>query len=393
MSTSSHKPFQIEAQSIVFWVKEAWVFLFLCIVGGITAYIDSQLKLDTMLVEGIHVLVLIIILVIFKQYERKYPEIKQFGWSSVTWGIIFLLIGSIVDIADDPPMVAYLASINFNYGRSWQQAFIKKILGYTVGIGLMAFGFSQWIPWMVKTRQNVESLNLKLSQANKNMNQLLRSLDDHVEAERLNISRELHDDVAQQLTSINFQLQLCEKTLIKSPEAAQEQLKQLRDNTSEALKSIRQISQGLRPESLYALGFVNALAQFCEKRRSQYPDTQISFNANASEDSRSLDELLDDRNRLHLFRALQEGINNSLKHSNASEIVLTLTETEKHITLILSDNGKGLPWTIIPTDEELVQNGHLGLVGLKERIKELNGEFKLYPNPSGGTIMEIHIPK
>lgn len=383
------------------------------LMGGSLAYIDSQLSLNTLLLESIHALVVSTIFVFCLYYGRKYPQIRQFGWYSIIWGMGLLMIGTWIDILDDPPQVCAYGQVSFPFGPSWQKAFLKKTLGYTIGIGLFAYGFFQWIPWMIKTRLDIQKLNVRLSTTNRNLNQALMSLDEHVESERVNISRELHDDVAQQLTFVNVQLQLYRKELVSlletggstALETAQGKLTEISANVSEALKSVRQISGNLRPESLYSLGLIPALEHFIDKIQPQAGDTEVSFRfipLNGYSNATRLEKLATDQQLLHLFRIIQEGVRNALKHAKASQIIVTVQEEDfpiqtseapgSQLIIRIEDNGKGLPWPEIPSDEILIQQGHLGIVGLKERVKALTGTFRLtnHPNQSGA-ILEITI--
>lgn len=379
------------------------------IIGGSLAYIDNQLRLNTLLLESVHALVVTTLFVFCVYYGQKYPHIRHFGWNSIMWGMGLLMVGTWIDILDDPPQVCAYGQVSFPFGPSWQRAFLKKTFGYTIGIGLFAYGFFQWIPWMVKTRTDIHKLNQRLSSTNRNLNQALMSLDEHVESERVNISRELHDDVAQQLTFVNVQLQLYRKELESADpdrvENAKARLSEISANVSDALKSVRQISGNLRPESLYSLGLIPALEHFMEKLQQQAGNTQIDFRfiplAGYSNSTR-LEKLASDQQLLHLFRVIQEGTRNALKHAKASHITVTLEESAlpaisdsaQHFQLSIrvEDNGQGLPWPEIPSDETLIQQGHLGIVGLKERVKALSGVFNLSNRPEKpGTILEIKI--
>lgn len=388
------------------------------LMGGSLAYIDSQLGLNTLLLESAHALVVSTIFGFCLYYGRKYPQIRQFGWYSIIWGMGLLTVGTWIDILDDPPQVCAYGQVSFPFGPSWQNAFLKKTLGYTIGIGLFAYGFFQWIPWMIKTRLDIQKLNYRLSNTNRNLNRALMSLDEHIESERVNISRELHDDVAQQLTYVNIQLQLYRKELAmllgnhqaETQAIAEAKLTEISANVSGALKSVRQISGNLRPESLYSLGLIPALEHFIDKLQLQAGHTRVTFNfvpLNGDTNATRLEKLASDQQLLHLFRVIQEGARNALKHAQASTISITMQEEAfpfqtqvyaqespcSQLIIRIEDNGQGLPWPEIPPDEILIQQGHLGIVGLKERVKALAGTFRLSNHPAhSGAVLEITIP-
>jgi signal transduction histidine kinase len=377
--------------------KDSLILIGLTLIGAVMSYIDNMLGFQTILVESIHALVVTAILVFCLVCQYRNPEIRQFGWNKILLGVFLLMIGSWVDILDDPPTLSLIQIAGIPFGRSWEQAFIKKILGYSVGIGLIAYGLFQWIPWMIETRLNVQKLNQRLSQANKKMNRMVMSLDEHIESERLNISRELHDDVAQQLTYLNFQLQLCHKEVDQEPKKAQEHIKVIAQELSEALKSVRQISGDLRPEPLYALGLIPALEQFMDKIRQQNPGTEVLlyYNPLTDEDDKiRIESRFNERELLHLYRVMQESIRNAIKHGNAYQIDVYINEEANQFRFIIEDNGIGLPWLEMPTADALVQDGHLGIAGLQERVKELSGKFDLTnKSQNSGARMEITVAK
>ena len=77
---------------------------------------------------------------------------------------------------------------------------------------------------------------------------------------------------------------------------------------------------------------------------------------------------------------VQEGVRNAVKHSQGSVIDLSIDELEDKLTIHIKDNGIGLPWDVVPPDDTLIQQGHLGVVGLKERVQELSGSLVLSNN-------------
>jgi signal transduction histidine kinase len=406
------------------------VIVFLLVVAML-AFIDRYLGLNTMILECVHALVVSAILLSCLVFERRHPHVRQFGWPSIVWGIGLLMFGTWVDILDDPPLIGGVyGRLQFPFGPSWGWAVLKTTVGYSIGIGLFAYGFFQWLPWMVRTRLEMQKLNKRLSLTNRRLNQAMISLDEHIESERLAISRELHDDVAQQLTFVNVQIQLCRKELdsvqaaygqpenlssgenqgISSGclEKAQQQLDDVATNVSEALKSVRQISGELRPESMFSLGLLPALEQFFEKLHHRTPSTDILLTfepINPDATQTHFEKKAGDAKLLHLFRIIQEGVRNAIRHASPTEVIVRLEEKRYwdfagplpetppvHLHIFIEDNGPGLPWPVLPPDELLIEQGHLGIVGLKERVRELGGTFNLSARQDQtGTCLEIRL--
>ncbi len=372
------------------------ILILFLLAGALLSYIDNRLHFETILVEVVHSLVVTGVLIFCYICQIRTPEIKQFGWHKILLGLLFLTIGSWVDIADDPPVVALLNEWGIPFGRTWQQAFIKKILGYTVGFGLVAYGFFQWIPWMIESRLRVQSLNEKLSETNQDMNRLIMQLDDRLESERLNISRELHDVLAQQLTFLSFQIQLCRKEMGQSLEKARNTLDGIGQEITEALRNVRQICRDLRTDPLYTLGMISALEQFIEKISPQFPEVTIHLHEAMLPDEtehKRIEDRLNDLELLHLLRILQEGIRNALKHSRCQNITVSVFETTDRFRFVIEDDGVGLPWQTMPSDAILVQQGHLGIAGMKERVEVLSGRMSLKPRTPQGACLEVVFSK
>lgn len=372
-------------QSVPFSFTEITFFTVLLIAGGLLAYLDHQWQMGTILLEYVHAVVLSIVFISCIVAQIKFPEIKRFGWSQIFVGILLLMIASWTDILDNFDITI----LGIPFGHSWQQAYIEKILGYTVGVSLIAVGFSRWIPWMVQTRRRVEILNRELTS-------LITNFDERVESERLDISRELHDDVAQQLTYLTFQTQILE-TQANDPEALKPALQKFSTEVSDTLKTVRRISQNLRPESLFALGFHDAMRQFIEKQHVQAPAFSIQYTTSNSDKTR-LEDHFDEENLLHVFRLVQESIRNAIKHSQGHHIDVQFKENEQDFTFSILDDGQGLKWEQAPDNDKLVEQGHLGIAGMRERAAALEGTYTIENRYNDnqqtlGSIVTIRIPR
>jgi len=148
------------------------------------------------------------------------------------------------------------------------------------------------------------------------------------------------------------------------------------------------------------------LEQFFEKLHNQAPETDILLffePLNPDATHTVFEKKAGDVKLIHLFRIIQEGVRNAFKHASASEIVVRMQEsryrgpndpdTESvpiHLHIRIEDNGVGLPWPVLPPDDLLIEQGHLGIVGLKERVRELGGTFSLNERQNeAGACLEI----
>ncbi len=192
------------------------------------------------------------------------------------------------------------------------------------------------------------------------------------EKERSNISKELHDNVSQMLTSTKLFLDILKN---KAPD---ELIDRSIKNINSIIEEIRNMSRSLMPLSIEDLGIIGSINDLIDNIRIAnivdvefYPDNEVEklLNANA---------------KLILYRIVQEQINNIVKHANAKNILIELFAENNYIELILSDDGIGF-------DLETVKKG-LGLRNMKSRAQLLNGTTEIITNPNKGCKLKVHIP-
>jgi signal transduction histidine kinase len=210
----------------------------------------------------------------------------------------------------------------------------------------------------------------------------LRALSSEVlaaqEAERKRISRELHDDTAQALTSLLVRLRLLERTADDA--FVSENVEELRELTSGALENVRRLAMDLRPAALDDLGLAPALESFVERFSERWP-IEATFQADG------LKSRLPAEVELVLYRVAQEALNNVAKHSAASHVSVFLTRRRGEVELSVSDDGRGF-------DEELrrEQEGGLGLFGISERLGLVRGSVNVDSTPGQGTTITVTVP-
>ena len=193
------------------------------------------------------------------------------------------------------------------------------------------------------------------------------------ERERQHISRELHDDLGQSLTTHMLDIRNLQDDLSSPTAELFTRLQSLYQQSYEISVKIRRLAQDMRPPVLDALGLQDAMQAYCEEisRRTNLP---INFEADPSL------PVLPDTYNLTLYRVLQEALNNVIKHAQASRSWVDLTLENRTITLTVQDNGRGF-------SGEQTQTGGIGLAGLRERLTIAGGVFKISSNPERGTIV------
>jgi signal transduction histidine kinase/ligand-binding sensor domain-containing protein len=233
--------------------------------------------------------------------------------------------------------------------------------------------FSIWILWGFRVSQlkAVQSAQQAFSQ------QLIASQ----EKERSRISAELHDSLGQHLIIIkNLALFLLRpKGLAQSVEEHRETIEEISAEASQAIDETRAISYDLRPFQLDRLGLSKAIEALT---RSASRATEIRFSAHVADIDQSFPEEL----RINFYRIVQEGINNILKHSGASEAEIRVEKNGQVVTLSIRDNGKGLS-----TEQRAFTpaQGGFGLTGIRERAALLDGAVSVQSEPGNGALLKV----
>lgn len=199
------------------------------------------------------------------------------------------------------------------------------------------------------------------------------------ENERKRIAAELHDGIGQLMMAAWMNLQ----AIGKQQEAKESDQQQLLQKTTllvgESCKEIRQVSHNMMPNALLKKGLVNAVKEFTQ----QIDKSVISINVQAE----GLDAAIDSLTETILYRVIQECVNNTIKHAQATELDISIYNTEEGIDMLIEDNGKGF-------DASLLHNNDsgLGLQNIRSRISFLKGSVHWDSIPGNGTVVSIHIP-
>jgi signal transduction histidine kinase len=198
------------------------------------------------------------------------------------------------------------------------------------------------------------------------------------EEERQRISRELHDDLGQALTTHLIALRNLQQDLSLPTQTLFERLQSLYDQSYEIFIKIRGIARDLRPPVLDALGLKVAMQTYCTEftRRTHLP---VIFEADASLPA------LPDAYNITLYRTLQEALTNVIKHAQATQVWVDLSMDDDQVTLTIQDNGVGLG------GRQTGSNG-IGLAGLRERITIAGGALTVSSTPKRGTILSAQFP-
>jgi len=218
---------------------------------------------------------------------------------------------------------------------------------------------------------------LELREANSQLRELTYSLTRVREQERTRISRELHDDLGQQLTGLKLSLSWLGNRIKEGRETAAQNVDDMRHQLDAAIVSVRRIAAELRPRVLDDLDFAEALTwQTAEFTR--HSGLEVSLNLEAE------DLIKDNETATEMFRIVQEALTNIVRHAQATKVSIDLNAHDEKIFLSIRDNGVGF--------DSAVRKGGVGLVGMRERCASIGGEFGIVSQEGVGSTIVVAIP-
>lgn len=217
------------------------------------------------------------------------------------------------------------------------------------------------------------SFNTMAEQILEERRKRFQALFDGQEMERRRISRELHDGLGQKLVGTKLQLENCDEQDLF---CLQKTMSESKRGLHSSVEELRRISNDLMPAALDELGLETALRNLCRETEKQ-SGLEVLFESTVEQNPGPV-------TAVYLFRIVQEGIQNILKHARASRIVLELIETREFLMLILEDNGVGF------RQVDAVKGN--GLFNMRERAILLGGTFSIESEPGHGTTLRIKIP-
>ena len=221
----------------------------------------------------------------------------------------------------------------------------------------------------------------KVKREKKAQEDFTRRLIEVQENDKKRISMELHDSIGQDLLITKNKILLS----LNKPDDKElmiRNIKEASDIISDTLNDVREISYTLHPYQIERLGLSKAIQSIID-RASRSSD--IVFTKNID----TIDKLVQPDVEISLYRIVQECINNILKHSKATEVILNVSKGNEEISVLVSDNGEGFDMNKIKADPS--KHG-FGLKGMTERVKLFDGRLNIESSEGNGTSYNINIP-
>ena len=202
------------------------------------------------------------------------------------------------------------------------------------------------------------------------------------EDERREISRELHDEIAQTLTGINVQLANLKREAVVNTKGLKGKIAGTQRLVQKSVKIVHRFARQLRPALLDDLGLVPAMKSFINgmSERTHLPIKLTTFP--------ELQDL-DVNKRTVFFRVAQEALTNIVRHAEAKLVEVVFKRGGKTVLMEIKDNGKSFDVQYV-----LLAKGtkHLGVLGMRERVEMVGGTFKIESSPGRGTLVSAEIP-
>ncbi|MFB1052196.1 histidine kinase [Paraliobacillus sp. JSM ZJ581] len=196
--------------------------------------------------------------------------------------------------------------------------------------------------------------------------------------ERQRLARDLHDAVSQQLFALTMMSQATIRLIERNPKKATMQMKEIATTALQAQTEMRALLLHLRPVRLSGDSLPVGIKQLVQELEQK---SCIDFKMNIDNFTR-----LSETTEEHVFRIVQESLSNTLRHAEATEVLIEIKVHKNELFIHIADNGKGFD----PTSQQKIAS--YGLKTMKERSEEIGGTFAIRSKDSEGTHIDIRIP-
>jgi len=234
-----------------------------------------------------------------------------------------------------------------------------------------------------QVEEDLRQTNEELSREQNQRKILSMRLIDLLENDRRQVSRELHDHIGQILTSLKMDIEMIHEKLKPEYRDLAARITSAQEKTIQAIRDVKNISRGLRPGMLDALGLLPSLRELFSEIQRQ-TDMEIHFF------SRNIPKRIASEKELAIYRIAQEALTNIIRHAQAKNIFVNLVRKGEKFLLSAEDDGVGFNQDKVMTFSK--KKGPLGLLIMRERAEQLDGDFTLESHIGKGTHVLVEIP-
>ena len=229
------------------------------------------------------------------------------------------------------------------------------------------------ISWLFLSRQKFKNKQL---QKEKELSEALLKIEtnNRLQEQRLAISRDLHDNIGSQLTFIISSIDSLKMFMTNTEDKVEKKLTSISQFTRETIQELRDTIWAMNKEEISVEDLKMRISNFIEQAQASLNGINFDFKYNVSDSF-----TFNSKEGINIYRIIQEAVNNAIKHSNASQITVSLTQTKNNFDIKIEDNGKGF-------DANLAQNGN-GLRTMRNRAEELNAIINFNSNNEGSSVV------
>ena len=249
----------------------------------------------------------------------------------------------------------------------WRTWWFYSLLGLVL-VGMLGWGYHFRLSLLAKERNAQQAFSRKLIE--------------EIERGRKRIANELHDSLGQNLLITKNEIAECLNTESLSKSCASS-LKEILSLVADSINEVREIAYNLHPHQLDRLGLTKAIESIVNKV-SHSSATKFSL------EMENVDRLVPKENEIHIYRVVQEGLNNVIRHAEAKNVWIKISRADDAVKILIKDDGKGFDPK--KYDPEHLSFSGLGIAGIGERLKILNGEWDIETVRKKGTNLKITIP-
>jgi signal transduction histidine kinase len=230
----------------------------------------------------------------------------------------------------------------------------------------------------------VQERTEELAKANEALRHLSSRLLSVQEDERKRIAQDLHDQCGKNLTALRFGLEKCKKAMSGETrtKGAFEDVMGLIAHLGD---DIRNIASDLRPDTLDHLGLIPTLEWYIKNLATRVPEIHFDLEIGGFK------KRLPPETEIALYRVIQEGLTNVLKHARAENVKILLTYSHPRVILTMRDDGKGFEEKKVLSPSRMGKRG-IGLLGIRERVSSLGGTIGILSGKGKGTLLRIEVP-
>ncbi len=231
-------------------------------------------------------------------------------------------------------------------------------------------GFILFRNFRAKAKLQKEQLELE--------NKLLEEQSNYkIQEQRLDISRELHDNVGSQLTFIISILDNLKSSSVQFDDAIDKKIDTLTNFANKSISELRDTIWVLNSKQLSLSELKSRMLNFIKDAGESVDTIRFQFDFDIQNDVQ-----LSSKQAINLYRILQEIVNNAIKHANAKDISVSISQIENELQIKISDNGIGF-------DYESKKKKSFGLTNIQNRVQEVNGSLQVASNEANGTNYSI----